>query len=209
MTTAAQAEALAFLTDLGRRLLDQHTYATSEPIYQVIKHTEAMIEPRVTAHCFTEAAAQAIIEREQLHANTHSLYVDSGHKNPEWRELRHVAMALANDDAGAREQALSYLCLLGHDMREQDNRATSEPVFVVVNYRNRVAAESDLRDGETITERQVITPCLTQKGADQYIERERHNLGKPEVFVDSGWQNPEWTQLRRIAMAVAEEQQAA
>jgi len=37
---------------------------------------------------------------------------------------------------------------------------------------------------------------FTRKGAEQYIERNKHNLSEPSVFVESAYRNPEWRKIR-------------
>lgn len=40
-------------------------------------------------------------------------------------------------------------------------------------------------------------PFLTRQAAEDYLERQRHNLGEARIYVGSGNRNPEWKFLRR------------
>lgn len=48
---------------------------------------------------------------------------------------------------------------------------------------------------------EFATACLTERGAEDYIERNKHNLRDPRVYVTSGYKNEEWMNLRAFFMA--------
>lgn len=50
---------------------------------------------------------------------------------------------------------------------------------------------------------EAVTVCLTRAAAEQYIERQRHNLSHPRVYVESGYRNNEWIALRAELKALA------
>lgn len=41
-----------------------------------------------------------------------------------------------------------------------------------------------------------VTACLTEAGAQAYIDLNRHNLRDPRIYVASGYRNQEWIDLR-------------
>ncbi len=43
---------------------------------------------------------------------------------------------------------------------------------------------------------EFVTACLTRKGAEDFIARQRHNLKDPRVYVESAYRNQEWIDLR-------------
>lgn len=47
---------------------------------------------------------------------------------------------------------------------------------------------------------EFVTPCLTEAGAQAYIEVNGHNLKDPRIYVTSGWRNAEWIALRAFFM---------
>lgn len=47
-----------------------------------------------------------------------------------------------------------------------------------------------------------VTACLTRAGAERYIERQRHNLTDPRVYVESGYRNQEWIDLLAVLRAL-------
>ena len=151
------------------------------------------------------------------------------------------------DNAGPERQVrLGMFLNLAKELRTQDNRATSYPMFVVRDRRwNRgdtrdaekliwtcngsevedaaLIAELDARsanrvfndpisiDGEDYfregisSTTEYVTTCITQAGADFYIEENRHNLHDPYVYVASGHRNREWQMLRRMLLKLGGE----
>lgn len=43
---------------------------------------------------------------------------------------------------------------------------------------------------------EFVTPCLTEAGAQAYIDVNGHNLKDPRIYVTSGLRNQEWIDLR-------------
>jgi hypothetical protein len=43
---------------------------------------------------------------------------------------------------------------------------------------------------------EYVQPFFSRKGADRYIEANRHNLKDPRVFVASAYRNDEWIAVR-------------
>lgn len=127
-----------------------------------------------------------------------------------------------------------------HELRTQDNRSTSDPIFMVqelcrtygldTQWETAVAwiqsdyiltkeapgedpsfdeleAEYDKTGNEPedwtrtgyVEEWRHVQPCLTEKGAEEYIRINGHNhRGKLRVYAESGWRNYEWQLLRRL-----------
>ena len=48
-----------------------------------------------------------------------------------------------------------------------------------------------------------VTACLTRKGAENYISRNRHNLTKPYIYVEGLYRNEEMIALRNHLMETA------
>ena len=46
-----------------------------------------------------------------------------------------------------------------------------------------------------------VTACFTRKGAEDYIARNRHNLTKPYIYVESMYRNEEMIALRNHLMS--------
>lgn len=44
----------------------------------------------------------------------------------------------------------------------------------------------------------IVQAFFTKKGADDYIECNGHNLREPHAYVESGYRNQEWINLRRL-----------
>lgn len=47
---------------------------------------------------------------------------------------------------------------------------------------------------------ETVTLCFTKEAAERYIERNRHNLRKPFVYVDSLYRNPEMIAVRQMLL---------
>jgi hypothetical protein len=73
---------------------------------------------------------------------------------------------------------------VAHELATQDNRITSEPIFMV---QERVRGRWENRQ-----------PFLTLKAAEAFRASEAHNHGETRVYVESGCRNPEWQLIRRI-----------
>jgi hypothetical protein len=46
----------------------------------------------------------------------------------------------------------------------------------------------------------TVTSCFTEKGAEDYIEANRHNLGKTRIYVDSLYRNAEMIAIRNFLL---------
>lgn len=126
----------------------------------------------------------------------------------------------------AREKALAEAERIAADLREQDNRITSHPVFVVEQKRRIYGVDSDYTDSfvwvnpndfEAVSETrkkgwrklgyievwEFVTACLTEKGCEVYLRVNAHNLSSPRIYVYSGWRNHEWQTLRSMMPALA------
>lgn len=119
---------------------------------------------------------------------------------------------------------------IADDLRTQDNQATAEPIYVVEQVERTYYIELDFAeqfvfvndDGEEVdseaegatkvgcSDRWIYVTCfLTQRAADFYISRNRHNLKNPRVFVASGYRNDEIQLLRRALMRMLPERKTA
>jgi len=41
-----------------------------------------------------------------------------------------------------------------------------------------------------------VTACFTELGAKEYLRVNGHNLNHPRIYVESGWRNQEWIDVR-------------
>lgn len=55
----------------------------------------------------------------------------------------------------------------------------------------------------------ITTACFTRKGCEDYIALNGHNLKSPRIYVESGYRNREWEQLRELVMRLGAEDQPA
>ena len=47
-----------------------------------------------------------------------------------------------------------------------------------------------------------VQPFFTEKGAEHYIKINGHNLRQPRIYVESGYRNSEWEEVREHLMGV-------
>lgn len=45
---------------------------------------------------------------------------------------------------------------------------------------------------------EFVTACFTEQGCENYLKINGHNLREPRIYVESGFRNNEWIQLRAI-----------
>jgi hypothetical protein len=133
---------------------------------------------------------------------------------------------------------------IGELLLTQDNRATSEPIYLVQQKRRIYAIEDHAADGflwshcgETVSSDlgeilekgykaggeipddyhrtgyieiwEYVMPFFTEVGAEAYLAANRHNLRSPEVYVASGYRNPEWIALREFLRGLAAQETQA
>lgn len=141
--------------------------------------------------------------------------------------------SLEPHDPGPTQTAEERLREIGHQIRTQDNRTTSEPIFIV-QQRKRIfgldpdytedtvwvnaagaceTADDDERreldakeaagestDGWVKTGFmdiwEFVTPCFTEKGCQEYIEANGHNLTEPRIYAATAYRNEEFIFLR-------------
>lgn len=48
-----------------------------------------------------------------------------------------------------------------------------------------------------------VQPFFTERGAQDYIALNGHNLCEPRIYVESGWRNHEWETVREHLMSLA------
>jgi len=49
---------------------------------------------------------------------------------------------------------------------------------------------------------EFVTACFTEKGCEDYIRQNRHNLKEPRIYVESGHRNDEWKAIRNHLKAI-------
>lgn len=115
---------------------------------------------------------------------------------------------------------------IAKSMKGQDIRATAEPIYVVRQRRRIYGLDPEccdgkyvwLYDGEEYTEEEYQTsesnsdpgwykayymdimehvqPFFSEKNAQFFIDRNRHRLTDPDIYVDSAYRNLEWIAIR-------------
>ena len=94
---------------------------------------------------------------------------------------------------------------IGERLQTQDNRITSEPMYLVQQEtRLYVLADdcadgTEIIDGEEVRYRNIweyVNCFLTEAAAEQFLLRRGHDYRKLRVYVDSGCHNPEWIAVR-------------
>lgn len=45
---------------------------------------------------------------------------------------------------------------------------------------------------------EFVQPFFSEKGAQEYIEANKHNLTDPRIYVDSAYRNKEWQAIREV-----------
>ena len=134
---------------------------------------------------------------------------------------------------------LKELITISENLHIQDNRITSDPIFVVqqlkrdwgydeeyaedYKWANNEDFEEEADDGKVADlqaleddfedtkpwfkcyykERwEFVTPCFTEKAAQAFIDRNRHNMGKARIYVESGCRNLEFRQVREYLLGL-------
>ena len=93
----------------------------------------------------------------------------------------YATAALTARDAQVGE-LVEWAAGVGELIRTQDNRITSNPIFVVEQKR-----------GNAWT---FVTACLTEQGCKDYLAVDGHNLTNPRIYGPGGFRNQEWQNLR-------------
>ena len=64
-----------------------------------------------------------------------------------------------------------------------------------IEYQNRVYSKA------YYTEKwEFVTACFTEKGAQDFINAQAHNLNETRIYVYSGYRNAEWQFIRKMLM---------
>ena len=48
---------------------------------------------------------------------------------------------------------------------------------------------------------EFVTACFTEKGCEDYLAANGHDLGETRIYVDSGYRNEEWKAVRGLLSA--------
>ncbi len=49
-----------------------------------------------------------------------------------------------------------------------------------------------------------VTACFTERGAEEYIRRNGHNLKEPRIYADGSYRNEEFRAVREFLMSLAQ-----
>jgi hypothetical protein len=88
---------------IAERLRTQDNRITSHPIFMVQERPDSQSNWTNLQPCFTNAAAEAFIERQSHNYRHLRVYVASGYDNPEWRIVRDWLMSLEFDALGGAQ----------------------------------------------------------------------------------------------------------
>lgn len=50
---------------------------------------------------------------------------------------------------------------------------------------------------------EFVTACFTEKGCEEYLELDGHNLGKTRIFACGSYRNNEWQTVRNMLISTA------
>jgi len=78
---------------------------------------------------------------------------------------------------------------IAEELRTQDNRITSHPIFQVKETRD--SGEDD-----------VVASYFTNKGAEKFIEMQGGEFNDPYIYVASGYRNEEHIVIRDFLMGL-------
>jgi hypothetical protein len=79
----------------------------------------------------------------------------------------------------------------------QDNRCTSHPMFCV---QERTVDNPGWDDDES-WHWETVSVCFTLKGAEEFINTHKHNLGVTQIYVESYYRNAEMIRVRDWLMS--------
>lgn len=89
------------------------------------------------------------------------------------------------------------------DLREQDNRATDQPMFIVQQKRRSWGVEGGTSRQPFYRDEWVfVTACFTEQGCKDYIARDGHNLIEPRIYAEGSYRNLEFQELRKMLLAL-------
>jgi len=92
-------------------------------------------------------------------------------------------------------------------VRTQDNRATSDPIFIVQQKRRiwgmdgHYSDDYEWIDGDRVyyvDMWEFVTACFTEQGCKDYIAANGHNLNEPRIYAASAYRNREMIAIRKL-----------
>jgi len=111
---------------------------------------------------------------------------------------------------------------IADNMRGQDNQATAHPVFCVRTMVKQYNEDGKFKewiddDGCEVDEGEngaieatfdkywhTHQMFFSRKGAERYIEANKHNLNDPHIYVDTAYRNSEWIAVRELLLSIDE-----
>lgn len=115
-----------------------------------------------------------------------------GHAVTESEDYRRPLLSIIEDDLLRR---------MAHEIRTQDNRMTSEPMFCVLD--NNFAWDPD-----TDERLDVEQTFFTNSGARGYLQFRDGTVDEEQyIYVASGNHNPEWRAVRALLLALFPEEE--
>ena len=80
---------------------------------------------------------------------------------------------------------------IAEDMHGQDNLATANPIYSVMQ---RVTVFNEY--GDRFEYDEFVQPFFSRKEASRYILENEHNLKNPFIFVNTAYRNREWIAIQ-------------
>ena len=94
---------------------------------------------------------------------------------------------------------------MAKEIETQDVASTSHPIYVVQQCRSLRGVHPDITDSGDVNLWEYVQPFFTLKGAERYIEDNRHNLRQPRVYIYSAYRNYEWQAIRKMLLSLNKE----
>lgn len=82
-------------------------------------------------------------------------------------------------------------------MNDHEELSGEEAEFLEKAYQKNFEEPENFTRTGYIDQWEFVQPFFTRKGAEEYIEANRHNLKEPRIYVDSAYRNKEWQEVRK------------
>ena len=172
-----------FLKEMKERMNNQDNACTAHPIYTV------------------KTKRQIVVHEEYGDADYKEWFIDMGGE----------PTTFIHDDGGEHIREIhdalkEYLFEDGEEESDEKFPYTYETFAEKLDEETWFGSEWNPKDIEdvrigcvSIKEIDIFeTACFTRKGAEEYIERHKHNLYKPFIYVHSLYGNPEMREIRKL-----------
>lgn len=175
LTSKLMKEDIEFVKDLAKELETQDTRGTAQPCVYVI--TQEVI------HTVPEGYSDELM----------CYWQESEYFEEDWNQFKEDLINYYGEDE-INELSVSHILEMNSfaDLKDSVEAEDIEAVVVYIE-----------RKQEPLLSRFNI--FLTEKAAKEYIEKDRHNLKKPRIWVEYLWKNKEISQLAKVITLLAKE----